>query len=68
VLPMTHKEGFDNLAIQPPKGVMLYGPPGMGKTLLARACVAQTNATYLKLAGQQLVQVISYLCFSLLCL
>jgi hypothetical protein len=33
---------------------------------MARACAAQTNATYLKLAGQQLVQVISCLCFSLL--
>jgi 26S proteasome regulatory subunit T5 len=57
VLPMTHKERFDNLGIRPPKGVLLYGPPGTGKTLMARACAAQTNATYLKLAGPQLVQV-----------
>jgi 26S proteasome regulatory subunit T5 len=56
VLPMTHKERFDNLGIRPPKGVLLYGPPGTGKTLMARACAAQTNATYLKLAGPQLVQ------------
>lgn len=35
---------------------MLHGPPGLGKTLLARACAAQTNATFLKLAGPQLVQ------------
>lgn len=57
VLPMTHKERFQKLGIRPPKGVLLYGPPGTGKTLMARACAAQTNATFLKLAGPQLVQV-----------
>ena len=61
VLPMTHKDRFQKLGIRPPKGVLLYGPPGTGKTLMARACAAQTNATFLKLAGPQLVQVISLL-------
>uniref|UniRef100_A0A2P2MLB9 Uncharacterized protein MANES_08G117200 n=1 Tax=Rhizophora mucronata TaxID=61149 RepID=A0A2P2MLB9_RHIMU len=56
VLPMTHSERFQKLGIRPPKGVLLYGPPGTGKTLMARACAAQTNATFLKLAGPQLVQ------------
>ncbi|KAJ1881723.1 26S proteasome regulatory subunit 6A [Coemansia sp. RSA 486] len=56
VLPMTHAERFKNLGIKPPKGVLMYGPPGTGKTLLARACAAQTQSTYLKLAGPQLVQ------------
>ncbi|KAI4372278.1 hypothetical protein MLD38_010527 [Melastoma candidum] len=56
VLPMTHKERFQKLGVRPPKGVLLYGPPGTGKTLMARACAAQTNATFLKLAGPQLVQ------------
>ena len=56
VLPMTHKERFDALGIRPPKGVLLYGPPGTGKTLIARACAAQTNACFLKLAGPLLVQ------------
>jgi ATP-dependent 26S proteasome regulatory subunit len=56
VLPMTHKEKFDAIGIKPPKGCLMYGPPGTGKTLMARACAAQTNACFLKLAGPQLVQ------------
>ena len=56
VLPMTHRDRFVNLGIKPPKGCLMYGPPGTGKTLLARACAAQTNACFLKLAGPQLVQ------------
>lgn len=56
VLPMTHAERFATLGIRPPKGVLLYGPPGTGKTLIARACAAQTNACFLKLAGPLLVQ------------
>lgn len=57
VMPMQHPERFKSVGIKPPKGVLLYGPPGTGKTLLARACAAQTKATFLKLAGPQLVQV-----------
>jgi 26S proteasome regulatory subunit T5 len=53
---MTHKERFDSIGITPPKGVLLYGPPGTGKTMMARACAAATQATFLKLAGPQLVQ------------
>eukprot|EP01012_Entosiphon_sulcatum_P039879 TRINITY_DN5326_c0_g1_i1.p1 TRINITY_DN5326_c0_g1~~TRINITY_DN5326_c0_g1_i1.p1 ORF type:complete len:424 (-),score=139.66 TRINITY_DN5326_c0_g1_i1:251-1522(-) len=56
VLPITHRARFEAIGIEPPKGVLLYGPPGTGKTLLARACAAQTNACFLKLAGPQLVQ------------
>eukprot|EP00124_Ichthyophonus_hoferi_P003306 Ihof_evm3s280 gene=Ihof_evmTU3s280 len=56
VLPMTHADRFKNIGIKPPKGALLYGPPGTGKTLMARACAAQTQSTYLKLAGPQLVQ------------
>ena len=56
VLPVTHRDAFKKLGIKPPKGVLLYGPPGTGKTLIARACAAQTDATFLKLAGPQLVQ------------
>merc|ERR1719201_13390 len=56
VLPMTHADKFKAIGIKPPKGVLMYGPPGTGKTLLARACAAQTNACFLKLAASQLVQ------------
>ncbi|KAH8929432.1 26S proteasome subunit P45 [Atractiella rhizophila] len=56
VLPMKQAEKFKALGIKAPKGVLMYGPPGTGKTLLARACAAQTNACYLKLAGPSLVQ------------
>jgi len=56
VLPITHKHLFQAIGIQSPKGVLLYGPPGTGKTLLARACANETSATFLKLAGPQLVQ------------
>jgi len=57
VLPITHKDKFEAIGITPPKGCLMYGPPGTGKTMLARACAAQTNACFLKLAGPQLVQV-----------
>jgi len=56
VLPMQQADKFKALGIRPPKGALMYGPPGTGKTLLARACAAQTNACYLKLAGPSLVQ------------
>ncbi|TQD74242.1 hypothetical protein C1H46_040224 [Malus baccata] len=57
VLPMTHHERFQKLGVRAPKGVLLYGPPRTSKTLMARACAAQTKATFLKLAGPQLVDV-----------
>jgi len=56
VMPMKQAELFKKIGIKAPKGALMYGPPGTGKTLLARACAAQTNATFLKLAGPQLVQ------------
>ncbi len=56
VYPITHAELYENIGIRPPKGVLMFGPPGTGKTMMARACAAQTNACFLKLAGPQLVQ------------
>lgn len=56
VWPMKEADRFKKIGIKAPKGALMYGPPGTGKTLLARACAAQTEATFLKLAGPQLVQ------------
>jgi len=56
VLPMKEADKFKTLGIKAPKGALMYGPPGTGKTMMARACAAQTNACYLKLAGPSLVQ------------
>merc|ERR1712130_470330 len=56
VLPLTHRDLFEEIGIKAPKGVILYGPPGTGKTLMSRACAGQAKSTFLKLAGPQLVQ------------
>ncbi|HWG90422.1 MAG TPA: proteasome-activating nucleotidase [Candidatus Thermoplasmatota archaeon] len=55
-LPMTKPELFAKVGIDPPKGVLLHGPPGTGKTLLAKAVAHHTDATFIKLAGSELVQ------------
>ena len=56
VLPIEQKHLFEAIGIKPPKGVLMFGPPGTGKTMLARAVAARVKATFLKLAGSQLVQ------------
>ncbi|XVH30759.1 proteasome-activating nucleotidase Pan1 [Haloferacaceae archaeon DSL9] len=54
-LPLDRPEMFDEVGIQPPSGVLLYGPPGTGKTMLAKAVANQTDATFIKMAGSELV-------------
>jgi len=46
---------FTEVGINPPSGVLLYGPPGTGKTMLAKAVANQTNASFIKMAGSELV-------------
>ena len=55
-LPLAHPELYEEIGIRPPKGVILYGEPGTGKTLLAKAVANQTSATFLRVVGSELIQ------------
>jgi len=54
-LPMRHPEIFQRLGIDPPKGVLLYGPPGCGKTLLARAVANESEANFFSINGPEIM-------------
>ena len=54
--PLLRPELYKRVGIDPPKGVLLVGPPGTGKTLLAKAVAQQTNATFIRFVGSELVQ------------
>lgn len=54
--PLTHPELYEDIGITPPKGVILYGEPGTGKTLLAKAVAHHTSATFLRMVGSELIQ------------
>ncbi len=55
-LPLKKPELFRELGIQPPKGVLLYGEPGTGKTLLAKAVANSSDACFIEITGSELVQ------------
>ncbi|MEI7556792.1 CDC48 family AAA ATPase [Candidatus Chlorohelix sp.] len=54
-LPLKYPEVFERLGIDAPKGVLLYGPPGSGKTLIARAVANETNAFFISVSGPEII-------------
>ncbi len=54
-LPLRFPEVFERLGIEPPKGVLLHGPPGCGKTLIARAVAHETSANFVHINGPEII-------------
>ena len=54
-LPLRHPEIFERLGIEPPKGVLLHGPPGSGKTLLAKAVANETESNFILVNGPEIM-------------
>merc|ERR1712157_70367 len=55
-LPLTQFELYKSIGIDPPRGVLLYGPPGCGKTMLAKAVAHHTTANFIRVVGSEFVQ------------
>eukprot|EP01025_Chloroclados_australasicus_P036365 TRINITY_DN3707_c1_g1_i1.p1 TRINITY_DN3707_c1_g1~~TRINITY_DN3707_c1_g1_i1.p1 ORF type:complete len:404 (-),score=54.31 TRINITY_DN3707_c1_g1_i1:313-1524(-) len=55
-LPLSQPELYQQLGIDPPRGVLLYGPPGTGKTMLAKAVAHHTTASFIRVVGSEFVQ------------
>jgi AAA family ATPase len=51
--PLKHPEAFKRLGVRPPKGVLLYGPPGNSKTVLARACAHESGVNFIAVKGPE---------------
>lgn len=55
-LPLTEPELFERIGIEPPTGVLMYGAPGTGKTLIAKAVASRAHATFIRMSGSDLIQ------------
>jgi len=55
-LPLTHFDLYRQIGIDPPRGVLLWGPPGTGKTMLAKAVAHHTTASFIRVVGSEFVQ------------
>ncbi|KKN50957.1 hypothetical protein LCGC14_0627460 [marine sediment metagenome] len=53
--PLSHPTIFTRMGVKPPKGILLYGPPGCGKTLLARAVATESEANFISIKGPELL-------------
>lgn len=53
--PLLHPEAFQRLGVRPPKGLLLYGPPGCSKTVLARACATESAVNFVAVKGPELL-------------
>ncbi len=53
--PLSHPKIFERMGITPPRGILLYGPPGCGKTLLARAVATESKANFISIKGPELL-------------
>jgi transitional endoplasmic reticulum ATPase len=55
-LPLRHPRLFEHLGVEPPRGVLLYGPPGSGKTLIARAVAYEAGVHFIAVNGPEVIQ------------
>jgi len=53
--PLSHPEAFARLGIRPPKGILLYGPPGCSKTLMAKALATEAGLNFIAIKGPEVL-------------
>jgi len=54
-LPLSHPELYSQIGIDPPRGVLLFGPPGTGKTMIAKAVAAESKCAFIRMVGSEFV-------------